>query len=827
MRATTVTASDVERSVDRSQKRPKKTLTLRLHAPHASARLRLEGWHRDVDDPRDARLQWAKGRDISWDGVLDGTSAANRFLLVTALTRKADLATTLSRHKDAVGENNAPAYASMPETFVIDPEDSDEEDEEEGHGDFRDSRTDRESALRDKTVPRAVRRGGGGAQGFRVERRRRHRVFDAGDAAAGARRAVHERARRALVRGDRTVGRAEVRRVRRPRRRGAPRRRTERRGPNGRPSPKFKFHLRAHALVAGDASAYVHDDVVVLVASAPVRARQSVRSARARHQPQGARARPARAWKIAGRRRLKRGRTRYAARDARVAGRRVSRGFFLVGSREREAGRPGRLDLCADRLASAYAPSRRTRSRRRARPGAAGFVPIGGSFELFGLDFLVDAESGAPRLLEINSDPSMAVFGAHAEGRRRCAALLRDVLSIALPRMETGRETGGDDEGDGGEAPATVRREKRLDTRANTNAFRKVWSARPRFPDPAEGRRRVKRLVSLTASLAARVARGGDQASPATRRASVAAGSPGAAGAAPRCGARGLAHESDPRAPACSLQWAPHRLIRWDRVMDWRVMNEEIENDNENENDSREDTGDARSHGDPKESKGKDTERGSFLPGFLVANHHFSRAGLFKPEALADAVDARDGGGPSFRPEERSGTAGTDSSGARPTRRSTVRAFALVVGSRASMRVAVRRRVEGLEAFLTTLTPRSYESTRAFAIVAEAAKRAFEAAAAFRGGGGPVFLPFANCFETYAVTLLVETAAEDSGAFRARVVRVEDAFASDGKERARRGTDLDALADAAVAAALPCFFGREEGDASASDCLAEDAFEFV
>ena len=114
-----------------------------------------------MDDPRDARLQWAKGRDISWDGVLDGTSAANRFLLVTALTRKADLATTLSRHKDAVGENNAPAYASMPETFVIDPEDSDEEDEEEGHGDFRDSRTDRESALRDKTVPRAVRRRGG------------------------------------------------------------------------------------------------------------------------------------------------------------------------------------------------------------------------------------------------------------------------------------------------------------------------------------------------------------------------------------------------------------------------------------------------------------------------------------------------------------------------------------------------------------------------------------------------------------------------------------------------------------------------------------------
>ena len=794
-----------------------------------------------MDDPRDARLQWAKGRDISWDGVLDGTSAANRFLLVTALTRKADLATTLSRHKNAVGENNAPAYASMPETFVIDPEDSDEEDEEdeeEGRGDFRDSRTDRESALRVKTVPRAVRRRGGAWALKASESNGGDDIvfFDAGDAAdvARAERFMNAHAERSCAA---TVPWVAQRYVESATLDGDERRGGE---PNaadrtGRPNQKFKFHLRAHALVAGDASAYVHDDVVGLVASAPVQGRDSLCDLRAHATNHRVRARgPAAA----------RGKSRDGedsnadeldtppATHASLEDvcRAVSSSSVPASE---EAGRPGRLDLCADRLRErirAIAADAFAAARGKAG-GAAGFVPIeGGSFELFGLDFLVDAESGAPRLLEVNSDPSMAVFGAHAEGRRRCAALLRDVLSIALPRMETGRETGGDDEGDGGEAPGTVRREKqkRLDTRANTNAFRKVWSARPRFPDPAEGRRRVKRLVSLTASLAARVARGGDQASPATRRASVAAGSPGAAGAAAALRREGgWRVESDPRAPACSLQWAPHRLIRWDRVMDWRVMSEENENENENENDSREDTSHARSHGDPKESKEKDTERASFLPGFVVANHHFSRAGLFKPEALADAIDARDGGGPSFRPEERSGTAGTDSSGARLTRRSTVRAFALVVGSRASMRVAVRRRVEGLEAFLTTLTPRPAWTSRSFAIVAEAAKRAFEAAAAFRGGGGPVFLPFANCFETYAVTLLVETAAEDSGAFRARVVRVEDAFASDEKERARRGTDLDALADAAVAAALPCFFGREEGDASVSDRPAEDAFEFV
>ena len=112
-----------------------------------------------------------------------------------------------------------------------------------------------------------------------------------------------------------------------------------------------------------------------------------------------------------------------------------------------------------------------------------------------------------------------------------------------------------------------------------------------------------------------------------------------------------------------------------------------------------------------------------------MANHHFSRAGLFKPEALADAVDARDGGGPSFRPEERSGTAGTDSiRRASDAPLTDPRAFALVAVSWAPC-LSPSSCVEGLEAILTTLTPRSYETTRAFAIVAEAAKRA-------RGGGG-------------------------------------------------------------------------------------------
>ena len=77
------------------------------------------------------------------------------------------------------------------------------------------------------------------------------------------------------------------------------------------------------------------------------------------------------------------------------------------------------------------------------------------------------------------------------------------------------------------------------------------------------------------------------------------------------------------------------------------------------------------------------------------------------------------------------------------------------------------------------------------------------------------------------MTLLVETTA-DGGVFRARVVRVEDAFSSDVAldEKENGKTDADALADAAVEAALSCFFARE-GDGSVSDRPAEDAFEFV
>ena len=62
--------------------------------------------------------------------MLDGHLSANTFLLKSALTRKADLARTLARHRDAAGPD-APAVRAAPETIVIDPDDDDPSDAEE------------------------------------------------------------------------------------------------------------------------------------------------------------------------------------------------------------------------------------------------------------------------------------------------------------------------------------------------------------------------------------------------------------------------------------------------------------------------------------------------------------------------------------------------------------------------------------------------------------------------------------------------------------------------------------------------------------------------
>ena len=82
-----------------------------------------------MNSPREATLQWGKARDIDWRAVLDGELVANSYYLKTALTRKADLAKLLAKHAKIVGPNS-PATSAVPETHVIDLDDSDDSDNE-------------------------------------------------------------------------------------------------------------------------------------------------------------------------------------------------------------------------------------------------------------------------------------------------------------------------------------------------------------------------------------------------------------------------------------------------------------------------------------------------------------------------------------------------------------------------------------------------------------------------------------------------------------------------------------------------------------------------
>ena len=710
-----------------------------------------------MENPRHAHLQWAKGRDIDWDSVLDGTSAANRFLLVTALTRKADLARTVK----------ALESRSFPETFVVDPEDSTDEDEDDIGGDLDETRD--ASKRKPLRVPRAVRALAGAWALKASESNCGDDIvfFDAGDAGDVRRAETFMNASR-----DRSCAA------------NAPwvvQRYVDSVPIKSESGKAYKFHLRAHALVVGDARAYAHDDVVGLVASSPVRAGApawtNLEAHATNHKVR---------WKREGRETDMKRETRdcedppprshLSLEDACLAT------GFSPGSADSNENVSLRAERLRDRVRAVVAET-----LAAARETKTGFRPIdGGSFELFGFDFLVDQETGAPRLLEVNADPNMAVFGEGGESR--CASMLRDALSIVLPPIEKKNRARDLD---------PVRREDEEETYpSRVGGFVKVWSAFSRAPvASSENRRRVQRLVSLTAGLAFRVAAIDDP----TRRACVPFGSPGGEGAIAALRRAGGWHiERDHRAPMCAFQWAPHRLVRWDRIMDWR--------------------------------EGSDEKKK------IVANHHYARGCLFRPADLSRALDA-------FVPRTPE-TVENRFRGLRPsiptpsasgkTRRSLVRAVAFVAGPRTNLRVAVRREMDGFENVVVgggggggggggdadALGANDASSASFFAAVAEAVKRAFEAAASAKN---KPFLPFANCFETYVVTALVET--RDGSAYRARAVRVRDAFEGtrSAGENAEGEVWMNHLADAATTTALRCFFG-DRNDALGGS---HHAFAFV
>lgn len=501
------------------------------------------------------------------------------------------------------------------------------------------------------------------------------------------------------------------------------------------------------------------------------------------------------------------------------------------------------------------------RAARSKATAAVGFFPLENTFELFGLDFLLDA-SGKAWLLEVNADPSLAVFGDRL--RPRCDELVRDVLDVALPVVVGAHEMDGQS-GRNVDAPIV-------------GGFTRVLDLPPRFEDGAEGRRRVSKLISLMGSLTAatyttHTAREGkvrsqeqrgrsreDQSSndggPGAREeaavcggrmASVSLGAPGSAGVAAalgrfmsRSGAPLWAVTSNPKAPVCALQWGPYRVIRWERVMDDGQCKQ----------------------GSP-----------------LVANHYYSRAGLLRPvelstvlaaagatglmpatvklsaaalaaagsEVCATALETMAGGAcrwratspPSSGPhvdavcesaaeavnlvvsssadvdsEDNEGTTAVQS-----IRRGekwslqqvvedglqTVHASVLVLGA---LRVELHRCIHGLnEVVAGSLS----EAAAARTAVASTIREVILTAAKNRR----CFLPFPNCFEVFSACVLL--AREDDGCggtrWRAWLMRFDDPFAekTDVDDEDRRASLDDLAADAVTAATEHLFFSGERG----------------
>ena len=520
-----------------------------------------------MTDPRDAHLQWGKSRDVAWDAVLDGHLSANTFLLKSALTRKADLAKTLARHRDAAGPD-APAVRAAPETIVIDPDDDDPSDAEEEEKDECSGRSGRSGSgfgsgsSRVGLPPGFASRGGRWALKASDGNRGENIVFLDAESPADLARA--ERVMRAD--GDVAAAAWVLQRYVEPPmlRRGV-----------------YKFHLRAHVLAVGDLDAWVHDEIVALCAATPYRG-ASTADARAH------------ATNLCARRRREKNETNAAETEAEAIAtlEELCASVPLPTSSDGSAITPEALatrirarirDVAADLF----------RAARGRAGGALGFFPTAGGFELFGLDFLLDA-NGDARLLEVNSDPSLAVFGERL--KERCARMLADVLDVALPEVRRARGVDVDADAD---AESTRR-----------GGFARVARLPPRFAgdvDGAVGRRKLAALVSVAGAIARGDGGEGDvgtDGKPRRRRVAFAlGGSKGAVGARRALERAGWRVESSARdAPECAFQWAPHGSIRWDRVM-------------EETRETSETTATAEAF----------ASTDAFA---TTANHHFARAGL-------------------------------------------------------------------------------------------------------------------------------------------------------------------------------------------------------
>ena len=455
-------------------------------------------------------LQWAATRDVEWGRVLSGDGASSSYRVKTGLVRKADLARALRKHGRANPE--APAVRALPETHVVDLDDFDSDEallvwlRNVLHDDARlwvlKVSGGRAAASRSCAPARATDDRKKGSESNRGEN---VHVLPGGE--TGCRDALHAMRRGA---GDEAWLLQEYI--------------ADLMLLDGR-----KNHLRAHVLALGDLEVFVHQHCLVLPAVAAFTADRGLVGDRfvhlsnqsvQRHAPSG---RPPENLLL----------TEACARWAEGEGP-PGRGAEAI-LREVRA----QVDAV---VADAFAAVR--------RHAPLGFFPIANSFELFGVDFLLDRQLRL-HLLEVISEPAMDLFQDRL--RPLCRELLRDTLSLGLRAAEAG--DGEEEEGEGDAEDAAL----------VTPRFRRVLDEAPAGGlGPAEQRAKLARVLKRFGGLCRATYDGAS--GPRAPRCHVAAAADPDGTVAALLVQRGWEVTRRAKEALCAFAWARPEDLVWERV---------------------------------------------------------------------------------------------------------------------------------------------------------------------------------------------------------------------------------------------------------------------